>query len=137
MGRHLIDRTDRAFATLKGNGQYRWYFLGSFMLSMGFWIQNTAQAWLVLELIHSASMVAILILYEFGPRAAFGLFGGVVVDRYDERLVLLWSHAGLMLCAAALAVPAAGSTNSAVRISPLRMVELVDAAWVDVCQSGS
>jgi prolyl-tRNA editing enzyme YbaK/EbsC (Cys-tRNA(Pro) deacylase) len=34
-------------------------------------------------------------------------------------------------------VPAAGSTNSAVRISPLRMVELVDAAWVDVCQNGS
>jgi len=34
-------------------------------------------------------------------------------------------------------VPAAGSTNSAVRISPHRMAELVDAAWVDVCQSGS
>jgi prolyl-tRNA editing enzyme YbaK/EbsC (Cys-tRNA(Pro) deacylase) len=34
-------------------------------------------------------------------------------------------------------VPAAGSTNSALRISPLRMAELVDAAWVDVCQSGS
>jgi len=105
--RHLTDRTDRAFATLKGNGQYRWYFLGSFMLSMGFWIQNTAQAWLVLELTHSASMVGLLVLYAFGPRAAFGLFGGVVVDRYDERLVLLWSHVGLMLCAAALAILAA------------------------------
>jgi prolyl-tRNA editing enzyme YbaK/EbsC (Cys-tRNA(Pro) deacylase) len=34
-------------------------------------------------------------------------------------------------------VPAAGSTNSALRISPYRMAELVDAAWVDVCQSGS
>lgn len=34
-------------------------------------------------------------------------------------------------------VPAAGSTNSAVRINPHRMAELVDAAWVDVCQSGS
>jgi prolyl-tRNA editing enzyme YbaK/EbsC (Cys-tRNA(Pro) deacylase) len=34
-------------------------------------------------------------------------------------------------------VPAAGSTNSALRISPHRMAELVDAAWVDVCQSGS
>jgi prolyl-tRNA editing enzyme YbaK/EbsC (Cys-tRNA(Pro) deacylase) len=33
-------------------------------------------------------------------------------------------------------VPAAGSTNSAVRISPNRMAELVDAAWVDVCQAG-
>jgi prolyl-tRNA editing enzyme YbaK/EbsC (Cys-tRNA(Pro) deacylase) len=34
-------------------------------------------------------------------------------------------------------VPAAGSTNSAVRINPLHMAELVDADWVDVCQSGS
>lgn len=32
-------------------------------------------------------------------------------------------------------VPAAGSIHSAVRISPTRMAELVEAEWVDVCQS--
>jgi prolyl-tRNA editing enzyme YbaK/EbsC (Cys-tRNA(Pro) deacylase) len=31
-------------------------------------------------------------------------------------------------------VPAAGATNAAVRISPERIAELVDAKWVDVCQ---
>ncbi|SEB88581.1 Cys-tRNA(Pro) deacylase, prolyl-tRNA editing enzyme YbaK/EbsC [Rhizobiales bacterium GAS188] len=31
-------------------------------------------------------------------------------------------------------VPAAGSTHSAVRINPLRMAELVEAEWVDICQ---
>jgi prolyl-tRNA editing enzyme YbaK/EbsC (Cys-tRNA(Pro) deacylase) len=31
-------------------------------------------------------------------------------------------------------VPAAGSTHSAVRISPSRMAELTAAEWVDVCQ---
>lgn len=31
-------------------------------------------------------------------------------------------------------VPAAGSTQSAVRISPQRMVELTRAEWIDVCQ---
>ena len=30
-------------------------------------------------------------------------------------------------------VPAAGSTHAALRINPIRMAELVDAAWVDVC----
>jgi prolyl-tRNA editing enzyme YbaK/EbsC (Cys-tRNA(Pro) deacylase) len=30
-------------------------------------------------------------------------------------------------------VPAAGSTHSAVRITPMRMAELVGAEWVDVC----
>src|SRR5471032_2101403 len=32
-------------------------------------------------------------------------------------------------------VPAAGSINSAVRIAPMRMAELVAAEWVDVCQA--
>ncbi len=32
-------------------------------------------------------------------------------------------------------VPAAGSTNSAVRIAPQLMADLVDAEWVDVCQT--
>lgn len=31
-------------------------------------------------------------------------------------------------------IPAAGSTNAAVRISPERMRELTHAEWVDVCQ---
>ena len=31
-------------------------------------------------------------------------------------------------------VPAAGSTNAAVRISPERLAELADAVWVDVCR---
>jgi prolyl-tRNA editing enzyme YbaK/EbsC (Cys-tRNA(Pro) deacylase) len=30
-------------------------------------------------------------------------------------------------------VPAAGSTHSAVRIAPLRLADLVNAEWVDVC----
>lgn len=34
-----------------------------------------------------------------------------------------------------IVVPAAGSTNSAVRISPQRMAELTSAEWVDVCQT--
>jgi prolyl-tRNA editing enzyme YbaK/EbsC (Cys-tRNA(Pro) deacylase) len=33
-------------------------------------------------------------------------------------------------------VPAAGSANSALRIAPDRMVELVKAEWVDVCGEG-
>ena len=32
-------------------------------------------------------------------------------------------------------LPAAGATNSAVRITPARMAELTDAAWVDICQT--
>jgi prolyl-tRNA editing enzyme YbaK/EbsC (Cys-tRNA(Pro) deacylase) len=31
--------------------------------------------------------------------------------------------------------PAAGSVNSSVRLSPMRMAELTGATWVDVCQA--
>jgi prolyl-tRNA editing enzyme YbaK/EbsC (Cys-tRNA(Pro) deacylase) len=34
-----------------------------------------------------------------------------------------------------IVVPAAGSTHSAVRITPQRMAELTAAEWVDVCQA--
>jgi len=33
-------------------------------------------------------------------------------------------------------LPAAGSTNSALRISPARLAALVDAEWIDVCDQG-
>ncbi len=33
-------------------------------------------------------------------------------------------------------LPAAGSTNSALRISPMRLAALVGAEWVDVCDRG-
>jgi prolyl-tRNA editing enzyme YbaK/EbsC (Cys-tRNA(Pro) deacylase) len=36
-----------------------------------------------------------------------------------------------------IVVPAAGSTNSAVRISPDRMASLTNAEWVDVCQDAT
>ena len=41
----------------------------------------------------------------------------------------------LSLKAFDVVVPAAGSTHSAVRITPQRMAELTDAEWVDVCQA--
>jgi prolyl-tRNA editing enzyme YbaK/EbsC (Cys-tRNA(Pro) deacylase) len=33
-------------------------------------------------------------------------------------------------------VPAAGSTHSAVKITPSRLAELTSAQWIDVCQNG-
>ena len=35
-----------------------------------------------------------------------------------------------------IVVPAAGSTHSAVKITPSRLAELTSAEWIDVCQNG-
>ncbi len=44
-------------------------------------------------------------------------------------------YCDLSLKAFDVVVPAAGSTHSAVRITPARMAELTSAEWVDVCES--
>ena len=46
-------------------------------------------------------------------------------------------YCDVSLKAFAEVLPAAGSSNSAVRINPTRLVELVGAAWVDVCDGGA
>ena len=46
-------------------------------------------------------------------------------------------YCDVSLKAFAEVLPAAGATNSAVRITPARMAELVDAVWVDVCQESA
>jgi prolyl-tRNA editing enzyme YbaK/EbsC (Cys-tRNA(Pro) deacylase) len=43
-------------------------------------------------------------------------------------------YCDVSLKAFAEVVPAAGSTNSALRINPVRMAELIGAEWVDICQ---
>ncbi|WP_315801883.1 YbaK/EbsC family protein [Bradyrhizobium sp. SZCCHNS3002] len=43
-------------------------------------------------------------------------------------------YCDLSLKAFDIVVPAAGSTHSAVKITPERMAELTEAAWVDVCE---
>ena len=43
-------------------------------------------------------------------------------------------YCDVSLKAFAEVVPAAGSTNSALRINPARMAELIGAEWIDVCQ---
>jgi prolyl-tRNA editing enzyme YbaK/EbsC (Cys-tRNA(Pro) deacylase) len=53
----------------------------------------------------------------FGLKSPMQIYCDVSMQAYDE------------------VVPAAGSTHSAVRIAPLRMAELVNAEWVDVCQA--
>ncbi|WP_454856889.1 YbaK/EbsC family protein [Rhizobium binxianense] len=52
----------------------------------------------------------------FGLPSALPVYCDVSLKRFDE------------------VVPAAGSTNSAVRISTERLAELTGATWVDVCQ---
>jgi MFS family permease len=60
----------------------------------GTWMQRVAQDWLVLNLTHgSGTALGITTGLQFLPLLLFGLYGGVLADRYRKRRVLMVTQA--------------------------------------------
>ena len=104
MTRALLAFNRRTFASLH-HRNYRLYFAGQVVSVTGTWMQNIAMAWLILELTHSPVAVGALALCQFLPFTAFGLFAGVLVDRFDARRLVIGTQAASMVLAVALAIP--------------------------------
>jgi MFS family permease len=68
---------------------YRLYFGGNLVSYVGSWMQTMAEAWLVLTLTGSGVAVGATFACRFLPVLLFGLWGGVIADRFDRRKVLL------------------------------------------------
>jgi len=81
---------------------YRLYASGQLVSLTGTWMQRVAQDWLVLELTNSGTALGIVTALQFGPSLLFGLWGGVLADRYDKRKMLLATQSGLACVALAL-----------------------------------
>jgi MFS family permease len=94
----------RTFSSLH-HRNYRLYFAGQVVSVTGTWMQNIAMAWLILDLTHSPLAVGALALCQFLPFTVFGLFAGVLVDRFDARRLVIGTQAASMVLAVALAVP--------------------------------
>lgn len=72
------------------NHNYRLFASGSAVSNLGGWMQRTAQDWLVLDLTHgSAAALGTATALQFLPMLLFGLFGGVLADRYPKRPILI------------------------------------------------
>ncbi|MFJ8132797.1 MFS transporter [Streptomyces hydrogenans] len=82
---------------------YRLFFTGAIVSNTGTWMARITQDWLVLSLTGSAAAVGITTALQFLPMLLFGLYGGVIADRYPKRRLLLVSQAALGLCGLALA----------------------------------
>jgi MFS family permease len=71
----------------------------------GTWMQRVAQDWLVLELTHnSGSAIGITTGLQFLPLLLFGLWGGMLADRYPKRRVLMVTQAAMGALALVLGV---------------------------------
>src|ERR1700679_1875783 len=82
---------------------FRLFATGQLFSNTGTWVQRIAQDWLVLSLTGSATAVGITTALQFLPTLLFGLYGGMIADRYPKRTVLLVTQTALGLVAGVLA----------------------------------
>jgi MFS family permease len=81
----------RTFASLKIRN-YRLYFTGQAISQSGTWMQIVALGWLVLKLTGSGSQLGLVVATQFWPILILGPWGGVIVDRFNKRTILFWTH---------------------------------------------
>ncbi|MBP2404557.1 enterobactin exporter EntS [Streptomyces netropsis] len=91
------------FSSLKVRN-YRLFATGQVVSNTGTWMQRIAQDWLVLSLTGSSAAVGITTALQFLPMLLFGLYGGVIADRYPKRRLLLITQLAMGLTGLALAV---------------------------------
>jgi MFS family permease len=73
---------------------YRLFAAGQVVSLSGTWAQRVAQDWLVLDLSHNSGVaLGITTGLQFLPMLLFGLYGGVLADRYDKRNLLVAAQA--------------------------------------------
>jgi MFS family permease len=97
-------RALRRLAAAFAYPDFRNLWLGACTSSIGTWMQNVAQNWLVMSLTHSALYLGLDAFLGQLPIMLFTLIGGVVADRRDRRRVLLTSQYIQMTSAFTLAL---------------------------------
>jgi MFS family permease len=82
---------------------FRILWIGACTSTIGTWMQEVAQNWLVLQLTNSPFLLGIDAFLGDIPIFLFSLVGGVLADRIDRRFILIGSQVVQMLSAATLA----------------------------------
>jgi MFS family permease len=99
----------RTFEALR-HRNFRLYLAGNAVSNSGTWMQKVAQAWLVLELTGSGTMLGLTAAAQQLPMLLIGPWGGLLSDRFDKRKILLWTTLGGAIPAVLLGVLTATGT---------------------------
>ncbi len=84
---------------------FRLFFFGQMVSQCGTWMQTIALGWLVLHLSHNSGFaIGLVIALQFIPTLLFGVWGGVIADRFDKRNVMLATQIAMAAVAVLLAV---------------------------------
>jgi MFS family permease len=78
---------------------YRLFFGGQLVSLVGTWMQQVAQAWLVLELTSDPLVLGLTTALAFLPVLILGLFGGLIADALPKRRTLIGTQTVQMILA--------------------------------------
>ena len=100
-----MDRATRSRGTMAfQHRNYRIFFGGQAVSLVGTWMQQVAQAWLVLELTGDPIWLGIVAAAQFIPVMILGLFAGVAADALPKRQTLVATQVVMMSLAVILAI---------------------------------
>jgi MFS family permease len=102
----VTSTTSRRFAAFDTHN-FRRYFVGQTISSIGSWTHALAVTWLVLELTNRSDRLGITMALQFLPLLVLGAPAGVLADRFDNRRILVTTSVISGLVAAVFAVVAA------------------------------
>jgi MFS family permease len=89
------------FAALR-HRNYRLFWIGQVLSLVGTWMQSVSEPWLVLLLGGSPLQLGIVLALEFAPATVLAPLGGVLADRMDKRVVIMWTQVAAALQALVL-----------------------------------
>jgi MFS family permease len=81
------------FRSLRHSVNLRIYLSGHAVSVVGTWMQRVAQDWLILEMTHNGAALGLSVAAQFAPMLLFGPYGGLLVDRFDRRRILVVTQA--------------------------------------------
>ena len=88
---------------------YRLFATGQVISLSGTWAQRVAQDWLVLLIAPDPGVaLGVVTALQFLPMLLFGLYGGLLADRYDKRQLLIGAQTAMGLLALTLGLLDAG-----------------------------
>jgi MFS family permease len=95
---------------------FRLLWSGALVSNIGTWLQAVAQGWLVLEITNSAFLLGAVNAVGNIPVMTLSLYGGVLADQMDRRLLLMTAQATLLVLTLIMAL--------------LTAVHLINVAWL-------
>jgi MFS family permease len=76
---------------------FRLYFVGQVISTVGTWMQSVAMPWLALTLTHDAFHVGLVLATQFTPMLVAGQFGGILADRFPKRRIMVCTQLAFMI----------------------------------------